>query len=374
MCSPSVMDDEKNFWNDTGRILIILALVIASTSLIMTLLTKSMEKKEEAAAISASASAYWLPEETTNVVNVFAAGTVNTTMQSSDYSACVSSLSEIISTSGFSSYQQESLIGTDLPSEFGDAMVSSGFNLVGLANPASLAHGKDGIDSSMAYWTDSSAMTSGTNTSTDSQNQLRIAEVDGVSAAFLSFTDLLDDPIPENENYLVNVYDDEKSPLLVNKAAQNADIVIVSIFWNGGQGALPNDRQKQIAEALAGAGASVIIGNAENAVQPVCWIDDTLVFYSLGNLLTDEIDSTDRIGAIGAVTVTEITAGTTHRIELTNPKVDLVVSCPQSDGSVVVKPISDVTEAELPDREGLYDGYSQTLKRMDDSIRIGGLY
>ncbi|MGN1389488.1 MAG: hypothetical protein ACI4WR_07550, partial [Bulleidia sp.] len=93
------MDDEKNFWNDTGRILIILALVIASTSLIMTLLTKKMEQKEEAAAISASASAYWLPEETTNVVNVFAAGTVNTSMQSSDYSACVSSLSEIISTS-----------------------------------------------------------------------------------------------------------------------------------------------------------------------------------------------------------------------------------------------------------------------------------
>ena len=217
------MDDEKNFWNDTGRILIILALVIASTSLIMTLLTKSMEKKEEAAAISASASAYWLPEETTNVVNVFAAGTVNTTMQSSDYSACVSSLSEIISTSGFSSYQQESLIGTDLPSEFGDAMVSSGFNLVGLANPASLAHGKDGIDSSMAYWTDSSAMTSGTNTSTDSQNQLRIAEVDGVSAAFLSFTDLLDDPIPENENYLVNVNKNKKSPLLVNKAGRAAE-------------------------------------------------------------------------------------------------------------------------------------------------------
>jgi poly-gamma-glutamate synthesis protein (capsule biosynthesis protein) len=56
--------------------------------------------------------------------------------------------------------------------------------------------------------------------------------------------------------------------------------------------------QKQIAQALAEAGATLIWGHHPHVLQPAEWISDgkTLVFYSLGNALFDQygLDSTRR--------------------------------------------------------------------------------
>ena len=198
-------------------------------------------------------------------------------------------------------------------------------------------------------------------------------EYNGISVIYLSYTDLLDEELPENENYLVNVYNDEKTPQFVNEAANMADLVIVSIVWEGEPGALPNERQRAVAEALADAGASIVVGYADHAVQPVCWIDDTLVFYSLGDLYSEETEAADRIGALGAVTVTETIYGDKSRVELTNPKVDLVISVPDGEGHSDVKLLSAADDKEVEDRKEFLEGYTKTIQRMDDSIRIGGL-
>ncbi|MBO7703990.1 MAG: hypothetical protein J6S26_06075, partial [Solobacterium sp.] len=79
------------------------------------------------------------------------------------------------------------------------------------------------------------------------------------------------------------------------------------------------------------------------------------------------------IGALGAVTVTETIYGDKHRIELTNPRMDLVVSVPEEGAGMAVRLLSQASDEEVEDRKELYDGYVQTIQRMDDSIRIGGL-
>ncbi len=364
------MENRSKFWDTYGKFFIALAIVLSATSLVMNLLSRRLETEAEPE--PTASGEFWIGKEETNVINVLSAGAV---MPCSDIQPdhVFASLDSLVKNYDVAAVSMHSLIGSNTTRSFGEELIEQGYGMYGLAYPDALAFGKDGIDKSMAFWDAQRVRTSGTHTSTDTSNLIRMSEYNGISVIYLSYTDVLNGTLPENENYLVNVYNDEKTPLFVNEAANMADLVIVSITWAGEPGALPNERQRTIAEALAGAGASIICGYSEHAVQPACWIDDTLVFYSLGDLYSEEDDVTGRIGALGAVTVTETIYGDKSRVELINPKVDLVVSVPAKEGHSDVKLLKDADDTEVPDHKQLYEGYTQTLQRMDDSIRIGGL-
>ena len=71
------------------------------------------------------------------------------------------------------------------------------------------------------------------------------------------------------------------------KATQNS-IVVVYIHWGDEYVAYPNDRQRAIAQALAVAGADLIVGHHPHVVQSIERVDGTLVLYSLGNTVFDQ--------------------------------------------------------------------------------------
>ena len=247
-----------------------------------------------------------------------------------------------------------------------DLFVNAGFTAVGLANDESNDAGKGGVFDAMNYWNQKDILSQGINTSTDIQNIHRPFEENGISIVYLSFTDVLNQEMGEKEQYLVNVYDDEKTPAIVEEARSNADVVIVSMYWEGVNGSYPTDRQKEIAQRLADSGASIIFGNANDAIQPIEWIDDTLVFYSMGNVLTDEDDYA--LGLVGTVTITKHTVYDKQQIELTNPKVDCVYEKKDTDGNITVSFYDNNTRLATT-----YADLIGVLHMMDDSIRIGGI-
>lgn len=51
-----------------------------------------------------------------------------------------------------------------------------------------------------------------------------------------------------------------------------------------------DDLQKRIAQSLAGSGANILWGHHPHAVQETGWIGDTLVLYSLGNAVFDQLE------------------------------------------------------------------------------------
>jgi hypothetical protein len=109
----------------------------------------------------------------------------------------------------------------------------------------------------------------------------------------------------------VLAFDDSVTPLdvgaaveAVAAAAEQADLVWVSIHWGGEYQAAPSSRQRAIARALAGAGARLIVGHGPHVLQRVEWVGETLVAYSLGNFLFDQPYPADcRWGAILRVTL-----------------------------------------------------------------------
>src|SRR5690606_21759317 len=88
------------------------------------------------------------------------------------------------------------------------------------------------------------------------------------------------------------------------EARANADIVLVSIHWGVEDTNTPNQTQRNYANYLAGLGADVIIGTHPHVLQPVEWLNRpdggrTLVWYSLGNLLSSQLTLPQRIGGVG---------------------------------------------------------------------------
>lgn len=359
----------NDFWNHGGKVLLTIALLLGFTSLSLNLSSRYFEKKNPV-----NTDGYVVPQETIQVINVLGAGQVEYDKYSvnNDYTSVVEPLGTLVRNYDVSVFTQNTFVGTEIPSEFADAMKDVGFKAVSLATPQSMKYDKAGIETSLKYWDESGLYVTGNYLSTDQQNLIPHFEVNGVSVAVLSFTETIDNELPDYEKYLVNVYDDVRSPQIVEQASYIADVVIVSMAWEGIHNEMPSERQKEIAKALADAGASVILGNAGKAIQPVCWIDDTLIFYGMGSLVSSSMME-ERIGIVGGVTITKSTYYDKTKIELTNPRMDLVYSIPQMDGTFTTKLFNAISEEELPHRDQIYQNYRNLLQSMDDSIRMGGL-
>ncbi len=95
--------------------------------------------------------------------------------------------------------------------------------------------------------------------------------------------------------------DDVGSPLAldaatasVGQARATADLVFVSIHWGAELETGPAPRQREIAAAIASAGADLIVGHHPHVLQPVEWVwgrgrgRPTLVAFSLGNAVFDQ--------------------------------------------------------------------------------------
>jgi poly-gamma-glutamate synthesis protein (capsule biosynthesis protein) len=171
------------------------------------------------------------------------------------------------------------------------ALHSAGFDAVSLANNHALDAGKAGLDETVAT--------------------LDLAGIAGVTS---HTTGRLVSRIPpiKSLRYQLFAFDDSTIPLDVEAAARQvtggasqAELIIISIHWGGEYQAAPSPRQRSIAEALAHAGADLVIGHGPHVLQPVERIGKTLVAYSLGNLLFDQLYPEDsHWGAILRVTRT----------------------------------------------------------------------
>ena len=67
----------------------------------------------------------------------------------------------------------------------------------------------------------------------------------------------------------------------------------------------PSNRQREIAELAAQAGADVVVGHHPHVLLPAERIGDTLVFYSLGNFVFDQGWSRTRESALARYTLSD---------------------------------------------------------------------
>jgi poly-gamma-glutamate synthesis protein (capsule biosynthesis protein) len=173
------------------------------------------------------------------------------------------------------------------PSGSIDALTSAGVDLVSVANNHALDDGTRGVQC-----TRDTLVLHGIQI-LNSASPVLLA-VHGIRLAFLA-ADFTGDYSPQ-------AVDDLKTQ--VHALRSSGNLVIVSLHWGMEYQAGADDLQKNVAQALAKAGAVILWGHHPHAVQETVWLGDTLVLYSLGNAVFDQWEpATSREGELAWVEV-----------------------------------------------------------------------
>ena len=197
------------------------------------------------------------------------------------------------------------------PTKFSaDLQSGAGCNMINLANNHMADKGVEVTNATIDNWNDLKPLAvSGANKSAADQENVSYIEVNGIKIGFVAFMDFNNNA--SAPSYSVNNYHDEALVRrLVSSARANADVVVVSMHWGvEDSNAVSADQEVQVT-LLNSLGVDVIIGTGPHVLQKVQTIvgdsgQKTLVWYSLGNMLSSQLNIKELIGGIAGFDITK---------------------------------------------------------------------
>ena len=274
------------------------------------------------------------------------------------------------------------------PSKFGLDMIDAGFNMVSLATNHSMDRGADSAKVSADWWrSQKNILVNGMASKEEDRTNYQIKEVNGITYTMLSYTygtnglgmsDLTKEP------YLVNVYNEELVKNDIDAVRDKVDVLIVAMHWGNEYQLDASETQKNQAKFLADNGVDIVLVTHSHCIQPWEKIDDTVVFYSFGNFISNQMGAEQalvrKVGVIGMFATLDIikthdTEKDTTTIEIKNIGADLNFTYRFYNSSIsrndyLVIPFSKMESKYLSNYESIYNEFSSVLKKYDNSINI----
>lgn len=277
-------------------------------------------------------------------------------------------------------YNQETIIGGEslgysgyprfnTPASFAETMVNMGFNLVSRANNHTLDMGESGILNACNFWNRYKHVLTSGSACTMSERNPSIFETNEIKYALLSYTTTTNGLVSPND-YYVNLYDEEIVKEDINKVRNDADIVIVAMHWGVEYAKIPNDEQIKIAEYLSKLGVDIVIGTHPHVIEPITWIGNTLVIYSLGNFISNQTTTNEyarRIGLMVNIDITKTVVDHETRVTLDNLNTELIYTY-KKDNKFKVIPFSKMNDTILKDYKTYKTKYDSIIKYYDNTI------
>lgn len=261
------------------------------------------------------------------------------------------------------------------PTAYGDAMLNAGFNMVSLATNHTMDQGKNGVINFYDYWKNKDVMYNGIADSEESRNQFVIKEKNNITYTMLSYTTSTNG-IPVPDDYLVNVYDKEQVKADIEYLRNKVDVLIVAMHWGIEYTHTPTEQELEIAQYLADLDVDIILGAHPHCIQPIDIIDDTVVFYSLGNFISNQGDIVNKygikvlIGMLGTLNITKTVEGDKTNITIDNVGAELLYTYNKNHKNYQVIPFSKMNETYLSSYKETYKDFKNIATRLNKNIVI----
>ncbi len=107
------------------------------------------------------------------------------------------------------------------------------------------------------------------------------------------------------------------------RKAYPQDVLVASLHWGRQYSERPSRGQVSLAHALIDAGADLVLGHHPHVLQPVEAYGDGLIFYSMGNLVFDQLRADARKSAVFQVQLSRDAQGRFHPSALTMVPIQL---------------------------------------------------
>lgn len=326
-----------------------------------------------------------------------------------DFKPMISYIKEIVSNYDIAYYNQETILGgselglSDYPTfnspyEAGDAMLDAGFNLVSLATNHTMDSGKKAVENSCKYWqSKENVLTAGSYCSEEERNKINIKEINNIKYTMLNYT-YGTNGMPVANDYLVNVWptdiDNINNPEKdtkyqaykkqvkedIDKVKDKVDFLIVAMHWGVEYTHEPTAYEKDMASYLASLGVNLIIGTHPHVIQPVTWIDDTLVIYSLGNFISAQYQNKSTCTNYKCTTelmtnlkIEKDIKNNQTSVKITNVENELLYNYYNQSTwrNFKIIPFSNPKIKEyLPNYKEVYNTYKAVVQKMDNEITV----
>lgn len=325
-----------------------------------------------------------------------------------DFTPMYELIKPIVSNYDIAYYNQETILGGkelgvndypnfNSPQEVGDAMIDAGFNLVSLATNHTMDSGEKAVLSSREYWNNQKdVLAVGSYSSFEEKDKVNIMTKNNITYTMLNYTYGTNGiSVPENKEYLVNVwptdleindinndseYQNYKKQVKedIEKVRDKVDVLIVAMHWGVEYTHEPTEYEKDMAKYLADLDVDIIIGTHPHVIQPITWIDDTLVIYSLGNLISAQYQDQNYNKMVGLLTSLEINKsvkGDDVNITIDNVDNELTYTYYNNWRNFKIVPFSNSEISNyLSEYKTVYDTYKNVVLKYDDTINIKNCY
>jgi poly-gamma-glutamate synthesis protein (capsule biosynthesis protein) len=183
------------------------------------------------------------------------------------------------------------------PDDFVFALKDAGFDLLITANNHALDQGWEGIKRTIDVLDDYKIHRTGTYTSQEDRDSLRIFQINSIKIAILAYSEHTNDvAIPKGKDFVISLIDEEHIKNDIQKARdKNVDVILVHFHYGPEYNREPSAYQKEIVQKTIELGADIIIGGHPHVVQPFDFfkttntkLDSGFVAYSMGNFVSNQ--------------------------------------------------------------------------------------
>lgn len=188
------------------------------------------------------------------------------------------------------------------PKQIADQLPSVGFDILTLSNNHSYDMGYQGVVNTLNNLKANNLETVGMYATQEAANEIKVIEKNGMKIAFLAYTYDTNEAIPDEYEYVIKTFlndqhefDEVHKEMIkhdVERAKQEADIVIAAMHWGTEFTYGINANQIDATNYLNELGVDLIIGNHPHCLQTMEEVTNeyndhkTIVFYSLGNFVS----------------------------------------------------------------------------------------
>ena len=212
---------------------------------------------------------------------------------------------------GGSSFEYTGYPVFNSPWEVGEAAIGAGFDIFNCATNHTMDKGWAGIEKEIEFFSNHKEVVQlGVNSNEEAYNKITYYEKNGITFALLNYTYGTNGiPLPEDKPWCVNLMDKDKITKDVTEARKNADCVIVFPHWGTEYSFEVSDYQREYVKLFSDLGVDLVIGCHPHVIEPVEWVTNEttgkkmLVYYSLGNFISHQIDLENLIGGMAQVTI-----------------------------------------------------------------------